>query len=214
MEFKHNFCESRLSDNTGPEMLNSVSSFFISLIPLIYGFPKDSLLFNFSILFIIQGISSFVYHFYLNWFGKHFDENCMILMMYLGIYNLIKLYFGDGNKNINLFSTINNVYFVLFISLNALPYLDFYFPIIFGIYVKFALYFLVLTMFKYEVKYQKWIIPLLISAFGASCWIVSEIHCNNYTKYGHVIWHILFPIGFYKIILLIDSLLISIKYSY
>ena len=26
MEFKHNFCESRLSNNTGPEMLNSVSS--------------------------------------------------------------------------------------------------------------------------------------------------------------------------------------------
>ena len=207
MEFRHNFCESRLNNNTGPEMLNSVSSFIISLIPLIYGFPKDSLLLNFSILFIIQGISSFVYHFYLNWFGKHFDESSMILMIYLGIYNLIKLHFGSDNKNVNIFSTINNVYFILFISINALPYFDFYFPIIFGIYVNFALYFLIKTMLKYEVKYQKWLLPLLISGFGALCWIISEIYCNRYTKYGHVIWHILFPVGFYKIILLIDHLL-------
>lgn len=214
MEFKHNFCESRLNNDIGPEILNSVSSFFISLVPFMYGFPKDSLLFNFSILFVIQGMSSFVYHFYLNWFGKHFDESSMILMIYLGIYNLVKLYFGEGNSNVNIFSTINNIYFILFISINTLPYLDFYFPIIFGIYVKFALYFLVLIMIKYEVKYQKWIKPLLISGIGASCWIISEIHCNNYTKYGHVIWHILFPIGFYKIILLIDSLVLPLKYNY
>lgn len=214
MEFKHNFCESRLNECNSPELLNSLSSFFISIIPFIYGFPKDSLLFNFSVLFLIQGISSFIYHYYLNWFGKHFDESCMILMLYLGAYNLIKLYFKEGNRNINIFSTINNIYFILFISLNSLPYLDFYFPILFGIYVKFTLYFLVLTMFKYEVKYQKWAEPLLIASIGALCWIVSEINCNDYTKYGHVIWHVLFPIGFYRIILTVDDLLLSFKYTY
>ena len=69
-------------------------------------------------------------------------------------------------------------------------------------------------MFKYEVKYQKWVEPLLIASIGALCWIVSEIHCNDYTKYGHVIWHVLFPIGFYRIILTVDDLLLSLKYTY
>ncbi len=138
----------------------------------------------------------------------------MILMIYLGVYKLIKIYFGEDNKNMNIFATINNIYFILFTSLNSLPYLDFYFPIFFGIYVNFTLYFLVLTMLKFKVKYQKWAEPLLIASVGASCWIISEIHCNEYTKYGHVIWHILFPIGFYRIILTIDNLILPVRYSY
>ena len=28
---------------------------------------------------------------------------------------------------------------------------------------------------------------------------VMELFCNKITKFGHVIWHILFPLGFYKI---------------
>ena len=48
---------------------------------------------------------------------------------------------------------------------------------------------------------------LTLSFIGASCWIISEIHCNEYTKYGHVLWHILFPLGFYKLILKYDKIL-------
>ena len=30
------------------------------------------------------------------------------------------------------------------------------------------------------------------------------MYCNEYTKYGHVIWHILFPLGFLQYIYNLD----------
>ena len=40
-EVIHNFCESRLNNNQPPEILNSYTSLFITIIPLIYGLPHN-----------------------------------------------------------------------------------------------------------------------------------------------------------------------------
>ena len=54
----------------------------------------------------------------------------------------------------------------------------------------------------YNIPYIK---NLFISFIGASCWITSEHFCNENTKYGHPFWHLLFPFGFYKLILDFDK---------
>ena len=46
----------------------------------------------------------------------------------------------------------------------------------------------------------------MISLFGALSWIISELFCNKYTKYGHVIWHFLFPLGYYRLLLKFDQI--------
>ena len=47
---------------------------------------------------------------------------------------------------------------------------------------------------------------LMISSVGALSWIISEHYCNVYTKYGHPLWHLLFPLGFYRLILDYDKI--------
>ena len=37
----HNFCESRLNNYNPPEIYNSYTSLFITIIPFIMGFPKN-----------------------------------------------------------------------------------------------------------------------------------------------------------------------------
>ena len=52
---------------------------------------------------------------------------------------------------------------------------------------------------------------LLISFIGASCWIISEVNCNEITTYGHVIWHLLFPLGFYQLVLRYDEKITELR---
>ena len=37
----HNFCESRLTNYNPPEIYNSYTSLFITIIPFMMGFPKN-----------------------------------------------------------------------------------------------------------------------------------------------------------------------------
>ena len=210
MDFKHNFCESRLNNNEGPELLNSYSSLIISIVPLFFGFPKNYLLYNMSILFMLNGIGSFIYHYNLNWIGKHFDEISMILLTYFGIYILLIIYFDGNNYYINNFNIMNNTLLLIFLSFNTIPSFDKYFPTLFGIYVSFAIILIFLNMNKPGIKSSKWTRYLTISGIGCISWIISECNCNHITKYGHVIWHFLFPLGFYKLILSLDSYMINL----
>lgn len=206
----HNFCESRLNNNNPPELFNSYTSLFITITPLLLGLPKNNIFFNISCLLMFNGFASFYYHYTLNWIGKQADEMSMILSTYFGIHNLILLLYKKRNKKILL--GLNNIYMILFLIFNTNIEFDIYFPVIFGIYIFFVM-FLIYNISKkysnnelnnYDVSYHK---ELLISFIGASCWIISELYCNEYTKYGHIIWHMLFPLGFYKLILKYDKLL-------
>ena len=89
----------------------------------------------------------------------------------------------------------------IFLVLNTLTKYDFLFPSIFGIYVSGTLIMIHRVSKKYKVPYGT---NLAISAVGAVCWIISEHHCNEYTKFCHVVWHAFFPLGFYKLILDFD----------
>ena len=94
----------------------------------------------------------------------------------------------------------------IFVIINTISRNDFWFPFIFGIYVCIALFLIHEVSTKYNIPYKKYII---ISFIGFKCWIISEIYCNEYTKYGHVMWHLLFPLGFYRLLLNYDTYLVN-----
>ena len=87
--------------------------------------------------------------------------------------------------------------------MNTLVKYDILFPYLFSMYIGVVLYLIDIVSKKYNKIYRPY---LMISFTGASCWILSEIHCTEYTKYGHVVWHVLFPLGFYKLIMRFDDM--------
>lgn len=202
MSIVHNFCESRINNFTPPEIFNAYSSLIISGVPFYFGFPHEQSFLYVSIMFIFTGLSSFYYHYFLTNYGKQADEIPMILSVGIGFQNIIKINLKKNERNYKYLSTLNIFSMLLFIIFNTNPENDPYFPHIFTLYLLPLVYFLQINEKKYNITYKK---DLLISAIGSGAWLISENFCNKYTTYGHVIWHMLFPIGFYKIVLNYDS---------
>ena len=213
-EVIHNFCESRLNDNNPPELFNSYTSLFITIIPLIYGLPENIIFFNIACMLIFNGFASFYYHYTLSWMGKQSDEISMILSTYFGICGLTKLLYPSDLTKKKLIFGMNNIFMLLFIIFNTNIETDKFFPYLFSFYILVVLILIHKVSNKYKnipnhagncsYKYE-----LMLSATGAVSWIISELYCNVYTKFGHVIWHLLFPLGFYQLILKFDNILIS-----
>lgn len=200
--FQHNFCESRLQNNKGPELWNAWTSLIISVVPFVYGFPKYPLLYNVACMLSVNGVASFHYHYNLTWLGKQSDEISMILANYFGIWGLINMYYKKSERRNNL-NRYNTSFMYLFLVSNTLIEYDPLFPTIFGIYVSSTLVMIYKVAKKYKIHYTT---NLIISFTGAASWIVSEHYCNVYTKYGHPLWHLLFPLGFYRLILDYDKI--------
>jgi len=202
--FTHNFCESRLQNNEGPELLNSYSSLFITIIPLIIGIPKNIFFKNASYMIIMNGFFSFYYHYYLSWFGKHLDEVTMILANYFGICGLLNIYNNEQYQD--KINKINTILMPLFLCVNTIPQLDYLFPTLFGIYISYSVYLIldIADMYNYKKTVYSY---LLYSLCGSLSWIISESYCNSISIYGHVMWHLLFPIGFYNILIIYDRIM-------
>ena len=199
--FEHNFCESRLNNNTPPELYNSYTSLIITFIPLIIGFPKNNTFYNVACMLAFNGCASFYYHYTLSWLGKQADEVSMILATYFGVWGLLEMYY-ENKMLANWYNGWNSMFMIMFIVFNTISKYDILFPYIFSIYICIVLFLIDIVSKKINIKYKPY---LIISFTGASCWIISEIYCTEYTKYGHVIWHIMFPLGFYKLILNFDK---------
>jgi len=209
-EFKHNFCESRLQDYQPPEIWNAYTSLVISAFPFIIGFPKSSMFYNIACMLSINGFASFYYHYHLNWYGKQADEITMILSNYYGIWGLLRMYYFYNKKPINWYNGWNSVFMVFFLVTNTVSKNDKLFPNIFTLYLGVTIYLIYKVSTKYNYSYRRY---LLTSGIGAACWIISEIHCTEVTKYGHVIWHCMFPLGFYQLIMNFDHYYTEMKYS-
>lgn len=201
-EFKHNFCESRLQDYQPPEIWNAYTSLVISAFPFIIGFPKSSMFYNIACMLSINGFASFYYHYYLDWYGKQADEITMILSNYYGIWGLLRMYYFYNKTPINWYNGWNSVFMVFFLVINTVSKNDELFPNIFAIYLSATIYLIYKVATKYNYKYKRY---LITSAIGGTCWIISELHCTETTKYGHVVWHFMFPLGFYQLIMNFDN---------
>jgi len=203
--FKHNFCESRIFIDQ-PEIINSISSIFISILPFFYTFPKNNSLKRVLYLLIFNGFASCYYHYNLSWYGKHLDELSMIYPLYIGtnyIYDLLE-------PKYKFIYTINDIYIVNIIAINTLPQYDYLFPFLFC----FAVLNLLVSVYLLKQKYGNLNVKSLKLSFIGFCfWILSEVFCNRYFYFGHAIWHVLFPLGFIKFIKKLDSLNTGINYE-
>ena len=200
--FKHNFCESRIYHNK-PEIINSLSSLYIFLLPIIYGNPKNDILYNISILLQLNGLTSCYFHYNLNWLGKQLDEIPMILISYLSIWFLLKIYYNKDINLLNYYNYWNSFYVIMILTINTFPNYSYLFPYLFGLYIFFAILLIHLVSVKFNIVYKK---DLIKSGIGALLWWLSELDCTKWTYIGHLFWHILFPLGFYNLILKFDIL--------
>lgn len=201
-KFEHNFCESRLQNNQPPEIYNAYTSLAISVFPFVFGFPKHQPYVNIAYALTFNGFASFHYHYHLDWIGKQADEISMILANYYGLNGLIGLAYRN-KKNKRTYQFLNMLYMYLFLIINTIIKYDQYFPDLFGIYLIPSIYLIRKVALENNLPYKR---HLFISLIGGLCWIISELHCTKTTQYGHVVWHFLFPMGFYKIILNYDAL--------
>ena len=192
------FCESKLYGH--PEILNSMSCIFISLIPMIgllYNkYIYNKLTINILLLLIITGFTSFGYHWTGYYIFKHLDEIPMVISIWFGLYNSITLI---GTNKFVYF--IINLYFVIMLSINAVPVFNYLFPIMFGIAAFLLL--IPLYLYKYSDNQSQNIVKngVLISIISSIIWIISEKICNKYLILGHSIWHIGITLGMYYIMI-------------
>lgn len=200
--FQHNFCESRLQSNQPPELWNAYTSLLISAFPFVLGFPKNSMFYNIACMLSINGFASFHYHYHLDWYGKQSDEITMIMSNYFGIWGLLKMYYFYNKEPINWYNGWNSTFMVLFTVINTISKYDKLFPNIFLFYLCITIFLVYKVAKKYNLHYKR---HLFISAIGGASWVISEVHCNETTKYGHVVWHFLFPLGFYQLIIQFDK---------
>ncbi|MAJ97024.1 MAG: hypothetical protein CMI56_00220 [Parcubacteria group bacterium] len=202
-DFIHNFCESRLTNNQPPEMYNSYTSLIITFFPLVMGFPKNNIFYNVACMLAFNGIASFYYHYTLSWIGKQADEISMILATYYGMWGLLKMYYiNSDRKMLNWYNGWNTIAMISFLIFNTISYYDYLFPYLFSVYILISILMIRKVALKYNLVYKPY---LLTSGVGAEAWILSEIYCTEMTKYGHVVWHLLFPLGFYSLVLAYDN---------
>ena len=202
IQFTHNFCESRLNNNQGPEYFNAFSAIFITLIPLYYGMPINYHLKKVGLMLILNGAFSFYYHYSLSWLGKQLDEITMFVANYNYICGLIE-YYKDEDVKMRI-TTINTILLPVLIAINTIPQYDIYFSYIFTIYAAPTVFIAIDIAITYN-KIKEMILNLGITSIGCASWMISEYKCNNITTYGHVLWHILFIIGIYRFVKMYDD---------
>lgn len=199
--FQHNFCESRLQDDRGPEMFNACSSLIISIVPLCHKMVNKTYFKKVRYMLILNGGFSFYYHYSLSWLGKHLDEGTMLLANYYIMSEFIQYYDDRANTLLNI---QNTCMLPVILAVNTIPSMDPYFSYIFTIYCMPT----VISMMDYAKKYDS-IGDLMIygsvSFIGVISWLISENMCNEYTTYGHILWHLFFPLGIYRILLMFDE---------
>jgi len=211
-EFKHNFCESKIYPYTQigllneyevklPETINMYSSFFIFFLPIVYGFPQNYALRRVIFLMMINGCASAYYHYHLNWLGKQIDELTMVFPLYIGIVEL--LFRLKKDKLITPKLILLDIYFILLLTINTFPNLDWLFPITFLLPIIYVSFLIKLFSKKYKMSLKSF----RYIFFGGLSWGISEVFCNKYTYFGHALWHIFFPLGFIQLIHKMDRIL-------
>jgi hypothetical protein len=196
MNFKHNFCESKIFGK--PEYINAFTSLFISIIPFFFKFPQITSFKRIFFILFLNGLSSFYYHMKLDWIGKQLDELTMILIVYIFILKLIIIM-----HKLKLFYFIDFLFLIIFV-INSISQFDFIFPALFTIPIIILLYLIYkLSKIYKDIKLHYFIFCLV----GVFSWITSELLCNKYTYIGHGLWHFFFPLGAVKIISNLDFVL-------
>lgn len=201
-----NFCEKRILGN--PEYFSAFSALFITFTGFIgmkFSYIQNRICYNLLTLLLINGVASFLYH----WFGwyifKHLDEIPMIIAVWFGIIYILNKY---NNK---LSYVICNIYFVFALSINTIPDFQDLFPLLFGLPLM-SMVPLICYEYKKKNNSNKSISlflgtkGILLSFMSALIWIYTEFNCNKYLILAHSLWHIGMALGLYYVIISLNFL--------
>lgn len=200
-----NFCEKKLFPYQ-PEYINSFSALFITFMgsyKIIYNkYPLTILLFYLCI--ILNGIGSFLYHWYGWYIFKLYDEYTMIIPIWIGMSTVLIEY--DYPIYIVGLLTTYNISLLIF---DTFIWFDKYFPIFFGIELAGIVPLYYKSIYPYannanndndnnnintNKNYYYNIVAgkkgLFLCTTSCFIWIITENYCNIYFIFGHAVWHI------------------------
>lgn len=185
------FCEKKLYPNQ-PEYLNAYSALYLSLISL-YNLPQYKAYNGITLIYsniFINGIGSFLYHWYGWYIFKLLDETTMIMAIWISISELLINLDYPIFYNI-LYYQFNNIFLIL----NTFMWFDNIFPIVFGgeVLLLIPLYFQ--SIKKIKDKNYDGIKGIIICSSAGIVWTITEKHCNKNLILGHPFWHISMGLG-------------------
>lgn len=207
------FCEKKIYPNQ-PEYFNSITAIYISIISL-YFLRRTHNLSNNTILvyycICINGLSSFLYHWYSWYIFKLFDEFSMIIPIWLGISSIL----FDFNIPIPYIGLLT-LYNIILLVFDVFVVFDNYFPIFLTLELL-----LLFPLFYYSVKkynkirnfptlFKDGLIGITVCSVSGIIWFVTELKCNKYLLFGHPLWHIGFSTGICYIITYFTNLKVLI----
>jgi hypothetical protein len=213
-DYDHSFCEAKIYGYP-PEYFNSITSLFISLIGLM-GFILNDLPTKISMIyyaFIINGLTSFMYHFTNSIGWGLMDRFSMVLIAFNVVYamsGIVEDFLGNEAKCIYDFISI--VFFTVLLTITGL-HNETIFNVLFGVFLCLPLFLMLVVSLTNVKKYfplkiirYGWYGIALIAIAGIS-WILTENLCNTYPimKFlmGHAIWHCCVGLGGYYLSLLL-----------
>lgn len=204
----HSFCEGKAFGGP-PEIINSFSSLVISLVGihayLKYPTAPTSQLY---ILFIFNGFLSFMYHYtgYLGWGIA--DRFTMVLIAQYSLYGFTS-FVDIVCENIWTTFTIRSISsaYILFMMVLIGLHEETMFNGMFSLYLLFLVWYMkCMNDFQYDLEIPDRVLSranrgIHIMLFGGSFWILTELFCNDFTRFmmGHAFWHIAISIGGYYV---------------
>jgi len=185
------FCEENLCS-----LVTQPANAFSSLIYVVIGVfllfhkQKNKLLNTLPIIFILLGITSFLYHASFSFFFQIFDLASMFLLSsFLITYNVKRL------KLIKSFYfSFLIVFLIQFISFLILKQKSG--AVIFGIFILFSIALEIILSFKgRSTNYKYYLLAIIILIVALVLWILDifQVFCDpsNHIINGHAIWHLI-----------------------
>lgn len=204
----HSFCEINIYGKL-PEYMNSLSSLFLSFfgcVGIIYN-NKNSNINNIYSGLIINGISSFMYHF-TNQIGWGLLDRFSMILITIPCFNIITDLFKLTKIKKEILRIIINIYLSVLMTVTGL-HQEALFNILFSFYL------IGLCIFMYIIKYNNkyYSIPkkiinngifgTFLIIFAVIFWIITEKLCYKFSfikyMYGHAFWHFGVSYGGYLI---------------
>ena len=197
------FCEKKMYPDR-PEYINAFTSLFLCYISYI-GLNSTKKLKKTVILIywciFVNGIGSFLYHWYSWYIFKIFDEFSMILPIWISLADIL-FSLKYSHNYIGLLTLFN----ILLLVFDVFLWFDDYFPIFFGIEIGLVipLYCQSIQILKDNMYYG--FRGILICLFSAIAWVSTEHYCDTNIIYGHAIWHIGMGLGTHYMIKYFNNL--------
>ena len=202
-----NFCERKLYPDR-PEYINAISALYITGIGYynLRKIAKKSV--SLSLIhwcICINGIGSFYYHWTAWYLFRLIDEFTMIIPLWIGIVKIMH----DLNYSTYWLGIIS-IYNILLLVFDVFPWFK-YFAILFliemlliiplynGVYIQYTQSQNIIIR-KFAYFKNNGFKGIVICSISGITWGIAELNCNEYSVFGHAIWHIGMSTGLCNII--------------